>query len=169
MFCAKCGRRAFPVRIACLECNATPPDVPATLEPPEERSRPKRIVCEQCGAPAQDARIACTHCDASLPRPFSLTYEGEEPRGQRVPAYYAFLVPDVTRSAAVPRSISFPLDISNPLRCKSRPGPRYSALNALTGEIAAARSAGMMAAKNAQTASAIAATTRAKGSQLETP
>jgi hypothetical protein len=37
------------------------------------------------------------------------------------------------------------------------------------GEIEAARPAGMMAAKNAQIASAVAATVKANGSQNETP
>jgi hypothetical protein len=45
----------------------------------------------------------------------------------------------------------------------------YSILNAFMGEIAAARLAGMMAAKNALVASALAARLSAKGSQLETP
>jgi hypothetical protein len=46
---------------------------------------------------------------------------------------------------------------------------RYSALRAVTGEIDAARVAGMMAAKNALMASAFAATVSASGSQMETP
>jgi len=45
----------------------------------------------------------------------------------------------------------------------------YSVLRALIGEIDAARPAGMMAAKNAQIASEIAATLSASGSQNETP
>src|SRR5205809_669283 len=45
----------------------------------------------------------------------------------------------------------------------------YSVRSAFMGEIEAARLAGMMAAKKAQTASAPAATPRASGSQLETP
>lgn len=45
----------------------------------------------------------------------------------------------------------------------------YSARSAFMGEIRAARMAGMMAAKNAQMASALAATVSANGSQLETP
>ena len=45
----------------------------------------------------------------------------------------------------------------------------YSVLNALIGEIDAARPAGMIAAKNAHTASAPAATPSAIGSQNETP
>jgi hypothetical protein len=45
----------------------------------------------------------------------------------------------------------------------------YSARSALIGEIAAARPAGMMAAKNAHPASDPAATVRAKGSQNDTP
>ena len=58
-------------------------------------------------------------------------------------------------------------------RATERGGARkaacYSALSAFMGEIDAARLAGMMAAKNAQMASALAATVSAKGSQLETP
>ena len=50
-----------------------------------------------------------------------------------------------------------------------KPDPRYSTLRAVTGEIDAARVAGMMAAKKAQRASALAATVRANGSQLATP
>ena len=45
----------------------------------------------------------------------------------------------------------------------------YSVLNALIGEIDAARPAGMTAAKNAHAASAPAATLSAIGSQNETP
>lgn len=45
----------------------------------------------------------------------------------------------------------------------------YSTLSALTGEMDAARSAGIIAAPNAQMASALAATTSANGSQLGTP
>ncbi len=48
-------------------------------------------------------------------------------------------------------------------------GVRYSILSALMGEIDAARAAGTMVAKKAQIASAIAATLRAIGSQMETP
>jgi hypothetical protein len=50
-----------------------------------------------------------------------------------------------------------------------RPEARYSVRKAFMGEIDAARLAGIMAAKKAQMASAIAATVSAKGSQLETP
>lgn len=46
---------------------------------------------------------------------------------------------------------------------------RYSVLSAFMGEIDAARLAGIMAAKNAQMASALAATPSASGSQLEMP
>ena len=45
----------------------------------------------------------------------------------------------------------------------------YSVLSAVTGEIDAAREAGIMAAKKAQRARALAATVSASGSQLETP
>ena len=45
----------------------------------------------------------------------------------------------------------------------------YSVRSALIGEIAAARTAGMMAAKNAHPASEPAATVRAKGSHDATP
>ena len=45
----------------------------------------------------------------------------------------------------------------------------YSVRNALIGEIAAARPAGMRAAKNAEAASDPAATMSAKGSQNDTP
>jgi hypothetical protein len=45
----------------------------------------------------------------------------------------------------------------------------YSTLNAFMGEIPAARRAGIMAAKNAQTARAPAATPNANGSQKVTP
>jgi hypothetical protein len=47
--------------------------------------------------------------------------------------------------------------------------PAYSVLSAFIGEIEAARPAGIIAAKNAQTASALAATPNATGSQNETP
>ncbi len=50
-----------------------------------------------------------------------------------------------------------------------RPEVSYSALRAMTGEMEAARVAGIMAAKNAHRARAIAAKLRANGSQLETP
>ena len=50
-----------------------------------------------------------------------------------------------------------------------RPGVNYSALRAVTGEMDAARVAGMMAAKNAEMASALAARANANGSQMETP
>ena len=46
---------------------------------------------------------------------------------------------------------------------------RYSVLRAFIGEIDAARLAGIMAAKNAQMASALVATASASGSQMETP
>ena len=46
---------------------------------------------------------------------------------------------------------------------------RYSVRSALIGEIAAARPAGMMAAKNVHAASDPAAIVRAKGSQNDTP
>jgi hypothetical protein len=46
---------------------------------------------------------------------------------------------------------------------------RYSILSAFIGEIDAALPAGMIAAKNADTASALVATISASGSQLETP
>jgi len=46
---------------------------------------------------------------------------------------------------------------------------RYSVLRAFMGEIDAARLAGIMAAKNVQMASALAATASASGSQMETP
>ena len=45
----------------------------------------------------------------------------------------------------------------------------YSVLSAVIGEMEAARLAGIIAATNAATASALAATIRANGSQLETP
>ena len=45
----------------------------------------------------------------------------------------------------------------------------YSVLSALIGEIEAARPAGIIAAINAETASAHAATVNANGSQIETP
>jgi hypothetical protein len=45
----------------------------------------------------------------------------------------------------------------------------YSVRNAFIGEIEAARPAGMIAAKNAQMASELAATVSANGSQMETP
>ena len=51
----------------------------------------------------------------------------------------------------------------------ARKGPRYSIRSASMGEIDAARLAGIMAAKKAQMASALAANVSAKGSQLETP
>src|SRR5438552_2118281 len=46
---------------------------------------------------------------------------------------------------------------------------RYSVLSAITGEIEAARKAGIIAAKNAQTARALDAKVRASGSHFETP
>lgn len=72
MFCAKCGKEGFPVRIACLSCNATLPDIPAVLESPDARDRPKKVECAKCGFQATDARIACENCDQTFPRPFSL-------------------------------------------------------------------------------------------------
>lgn len=72
MFCTKCGKKGFPVRIACQKCNATLPDVPACLESPEDREKPKSVFCQKCGQVAVDARIACVHCDSSFPRPFHL-------------------------------------------------------------------------------------------------
>jgi len=45
----------------------------------------------------------------------------------------------------------------------------YSLFRAFKGEMDAALLAGMIAAKNAEIASALAAIVRAKGSQLETP
>ena len=49
------------------------------------------------------------------------------------------------------------------------PDPAHSVLSAFIGEIDAARLAGIMAAKNAEMASATAATVSANGSQLEMP
>ena len=51
----------------------------------------------------------------------------------------------------------------------SPPEVRYSIRSALMGEIEAARLAGIMVAKNAQRASALAARVSANGSQLVTP
>jgi len=51
----------------------------------------------------------------------------------------------------------------------ARTGPHYSSRSASMGEIDAARLAGIMAAKKAEMASALAAKVSAKGSQLETP
>jgi len=77
-----------------MACNATLPDVPAILELPEERSKPKHVECMKCGAVAQDARIACVHCDASLPRPFSLTNDEAELPDEPKVAYFTFSCPD---------------------------------------------------------------------------
>jgi hypothetical protein len=71
--CPKCQRTAFPVRLACVNCNETLPGVPHAFESPENRrKKPKTIICRKCSRTAVDARIACRHCDHSLPRPFSL-------------------------------------------------------------------------------------------------
>ena len=95
MFCPKCGQIGFPVRIACTVCNATLPEVPAILETPEQRAKPKRVVREACGSEAPDARIACVRCDASFPRPFELSWEEDRPpQLNQGASYYAYVVPD---------------------------------------------------------------------------
>ncbi len=33
LFCTKCGKEGFPVRVACLNCNSTLEEVPGILEP----------------------------------------------------------------------------------------------------------------------------------------
>lgn len=90
MLCARCGRKGFPVRIACLKCNATLPDVPVPFEAPSERSKPKHVECERCGSVALDARIACQYCDGSFPRPFRLSDEDEIYGLDGSIAYYTF-------------------------------------------------------------------------------
>ena len=90
MFCTKCGKKGFPVRIACIVCNTTLPDVPAILETPDQRANPKQVTCMKCGSIAGDARIACTHCDASFPRPFRLSGEGPLTHVPGI-AYYKFI------------------------------------------------------------------------------
>lgn len=89
MYCEKCGKKGFPVRIACFNCNATLPDVPAVLESPEERGKPKNVVCEKCGQVAVDGRIACEHCDTSFPRPLHLIsgMQGPEEADQSIDRY----------------------------------------------------------------------------------
>lgn len=94
MFCPKCGKKGFPVRIACTACNATLPDVPATMEAPEQRAMPKYVVCEQCGSAASDARIACGHCDATFPRPFTLIDGDGPPTNNPEIAYYTYMSAD---------------------------------------------------------------------------
>jgi hypothetical protein len=93
VYCSKCGEKGFPVRIACLVCNATLPDAPPLLETPDQRSNPKRVTCTKCGALAQDARIACVHCDASFPRPFELSDADEPMEIDPKVAYYSFVCP----------------------------------------------------------------------------
>ena len=94
MFCSKCGKKGFPVRIACMVCNATLPDAPAILEAPQERAKPKQVKCVKCGSMALDARIACVHCDATFPRPFQLTdADGPFTHDPKI-AYYNFVCCD---------------------------------------------------------------------------
>lgn len=91
MFCTKCGEKGFPVRIACMVCNATLPDAPAILEAPEERGKPKQVACKKCGSMALDARITCVHCDATFPRPFQLSdADGPVTHDPKI-AYYNFV------------------------------------------------------------------------------
>jgi len=91
MLCPKCGKKGFPVRIACNVCDATLPDAPAILETPEKRGTPKRIVCVKCGSPAMDARIACIHCDATFPPPFELSDEERPLEHDPNIAYYTIV------------------------------------------------------------------------------
>lgn len=91
MFCPKCGKKGFPVRIACIACNATLPDIPAIFETPDQRVKPKHVVCSARGAVAIDARIACSHCDATFPRPFTLSDADEPPKPNPEIAYYKFV------------------------------------------------------------------------------
>jgi len=94
MFCDKCGRKGFPVRIACVVCNATLPDAPAILETPQERAKPKQVRRVKCGSVALDARIACVHCDATFPRPFQLIdADGPVTHDPKI-AYYNFVCCD---------------------------------------------------------------------------
>jgi len=93
MFCTRCGKKSFPVRIACKACNATLQDVPALLDIPEERVKQKQVKCAQCGSTAVDGRIACSHCDASLPRPFALSDEDGPPEHAPGIAYYTIASP----------------------------------------------------------------------------
>lgn len=90
MLCPKCGQQGFPVRIACLGCNATLPDIPASFENPGNRGHAKNVVCVKCGAKADDARIACEKCDATFPRPFSFTPQEEFEDDPRI-SYYEFM------------------------------------------------------------------------------
>ena len=94
MFCRRCGKKAFPVRIACMVCNATLPSVPAILETPEERGKPKHVVCQKCGSAALDGRIACTYCDATFSRPFALSDEDGPLEHDPKIAYYNFVCCD---------------------------------------------------------------------------
>jgi hypothetical protein len=57
-----------------------------------------------------------------------------------------------------------------PVRAQAEPTPlSYSMRRACVEEMVAARLAGMMAAKNGETAKAVAARNSASGSQMETP
>jgi ribosomal protein L37E len=94
MFCEKCGKRAFPIRVACMGCNSTLPDTPAILETPDKRTNPKHVVCVKCGSTAMDARIACIHCDATLARPFRLSEEEWPLEPPPEIAYFVFACPD---------------------------------------------------------------------------
>jgi len=90
MYCTKCGRKGFPVRLACLKCNATLAGLPGFDLPKVRAQGGKPVVCGKCGALATDARIACLGCDQSFPRPFCLEEEGYDPEFENSPAiaYY---------------------------------------------------------------------------------
>jgi len=90
MYCTKCGRKGFPVRLACLKCNATLAGLPGFDLPRASAQGGKPVVCGKCGALATDARIACLGCDQSFPRPFYLEEGGYDPEFENSPAiaYY---------------------------------------------------------------------------------
>ena len=92
MYCTKCGRKGFPVRLACLKCNATLAGLPGFDLPKVRAQGGKPVVCGKCGAPATDARIACLGCDQSFPRPFRLEEEEYDPEFENSPAVAYYMI-----------------------------------------------------------------------------
>jgi len=91
MYCTKCGRKGFPVRLACLKCNAALPGLPAALDTPNRRKQSgEPVICQNCGAVASDARIACLGCDQSFPRPF--TFHDYDPEFENAPGIAYFVI-----------------------------------------------------------------------------
>jgi hypothetical protein len=71
MYCIKCGKKGFPVRLACMNCDADLPGVPPAFEHPDVKSSAPPVTCSKCHRPATDARVACLACNHSFPRPFA--------------------------------------------------------------------------------------------------